>query len=81
MKKDFNQKKIVTYEEQTKLNYTSSILQEHGKIMKTVWNLVSETGEIKLLYNAKEVNIVTDKYAELEILLDEEPLPEEYSGF
>ena len=42
--------------------------------------LISETGTIKLLYNAKEVNIVTKNNAELEIFLDEEPWPSEYSG-
>jgi thiol-disulfide isomerase/thioredoxin len=42
--------------------------------------LISETGSIKLLYNAKEVNIVTENSAELEILLDGKPLPSEYSG-
>jgi len=42
--------------------------------------LVSKTGSIKLLYNAKEVNIVTDNHAELEISLDELPLPTEYAG-
>lgn len=42
--------------------------------------LISETGMIKLLYNAKEVNIVTENYAELEILLDGKPLPSEYFG-
>ena len=42
--------------------------------------LISETGTIKLLYNAKEVNIVTENSAELEIFLDGKPLPSEYSG-
>ena len=42
--------------------------------------LISETAEIKLLYNAKEVNIVTANNAELEIYLDDEPLPMQYSG-
>ena len=42
--------------------------------------LVSDEGTIKLLYNAKEVNIVTENNAELEILLDGKPLPAEYSG-
>lgn len=42
--------------------------------------LVSPTGTIKLLYNAKEVNIVTDGNAELKIYLDGNPLPSEYSG-
>jgi len=42
--------------------------------------LVSETGNIKLLYNAKEVNIVTKNHAKLEIFLDDKPLPVEYAG-
>jgi len=42
--------------------------------------LISNTGSVKLLYNAKEVNIVTDKHAELQIFLDGSPLPIEYSG-
>ncbi len=42
--------------------------------------LISETGSIKLLYNAKEVNIVTENTAELQILLDGEALPSKYSG-
>jgi hypothetical protein len=42
--------------------------------------LASVNGSIKLLYNAKEVNLVTANNAELEIFLDGEPLPSEYSG-
>ena len=42
--------------------------------------LISETGTISLLYNAKEVNIVTENNAELEILLDGKPLPVDYAG-
>ncbi len=42
--------------------------------------LISETGMINLLYNAKEVNIVTENSAELEILLNGRPLPLEYFG-
>ena len=41
--------------------------------------LISETGMIKLLYNAK-VNIVTENSTDLEILLDRKPLPSEYFG-
>jgi len=33
-----------------------------------------------LLYSAKQVNIVTDNVAELEIFLDGEPIPAKYSG-
>ncbi|MGV7226297.1 MAG: redoxin family protein [Nitrosopumilus sp.] len=42
--------------------------------------MTSESGTIKLLYNAKEVNIVTENNAELDIYLDGKPLPQEYSG-
>jgi thiol-disulfide isomerase/thioredoxin len=42
--------------------------------------LVSETGSIVLLYHAKEVNIVTANIADLEIFLDDEPIPASYSG-
>jgi len=33
-----------------------------------------------LRYNAKQVNIVTNNNAELEIFLDGEPIPAKYSG-
>ena len=42
--------------------------------------LVSETGTIKLLYVAKQVNLVTEDTANLEIILDENPLPQEHAG-
>jgi len=42
--------------------------------------LVSNTGTIKLLYQAKELNIVTDNVAILEIFLDGEAIPAEYLG-
>jgi hypothetical protein len=42
--------------------------------------LISETGTIKLPYIAKEVNIVTNNNAQLEIFLDSKPLSKKYSG-
>ncbi|MDH5463352.1 MAG: redoxin domain-containing protein [Nitrosopumilus sp.] len=42
--------------------------------------LASDTGSVKLLYNAKEVNIVVSNNAELEILLDGQSLPPKYYG-
>lgn len=42
--------------------------------------LVSETGSIKIRFNAKEVNIVTANNADLEIFLDGDPLPAKYAG-
>ena len=61
--------------------------QQHYFYVEGTWEnlegsmkLVSETGSIVLLYHAKEVNIVTANYAELEIFLDEKPIPSSYSG-
>ena len=42
--------------------------------------LVSDHGRIKLPYHAKEVNIVTANEAELEIFLDDKPIPSNYAG-
>jgi len=42
--------------------------------------LESDSGSIKVLYHAKEVNIVTANNAELEIFLDGTPLSEQYIG-
>ncbi len=42
--------------------------------------LESDSGVIKLRYNAKEVNIVTEDAAELEIFLDGRPIPQELAG-
>ena len=61
--------------------------QQHYFYVEGTWEnlegsmkLVSETGSIVLLYHAKEVNIVTANYAELEIFLDEKLIPVSYSG-
>ena len=42
--------------------------------------LASETGTIKLKYSAKEVNIVTEDVAELEIFIDGVPISAELAG-
>ena len=42
--------------------------------------LAGDAGRMLLLYHAKEVNIVTDGDAVLEISLDGEPLPDRYAG-
>lgn len=61
--------------------------QQHYFYLDGTWEnlegsmrLVSESGSIVLLYHAKEVNIVTANDAELEILLDDIPIPASYSG-
>ena len=76
----FQPEKTVMYEESDKIElhkfYPIGTWKNHEDSME----LISETGEIKLLYNAKEVNIVTANNAELEIYLDGEPLPAQYAG-
>ena len=42
--------------------------------------LESEKGSVKLLFHAKEVNIVTSNTAEIEVYLDGNPVPEKYAG-
>lgn len=76
----FQPEKIVTYSEPDKIDlhkfYPIGDWKNHGDSME----LVSGNGSIKLLYNAKEVNLVTANNAELEIFLDGKPLPSKYSG-
>ena len=76
----FQPEKIVTYSEPDNIDLHKFYLTGDWKNHEDSMELISETGTIKLMYNAKEVNIVTDREAELEILLDGEPLPAKYSG-
>ena len=76
----FQQGKIVSYSEPENIDLHKFYLTGDWKNYEDSMELISETGTIKLLYNAKEVNIVTKNNAELEIWLDGEPLPSEYSG-
>ncbi len=76
----FQPGKTITYSEPNKIE-----LHKFYPIGKWInyqdsMELVSDSGSIKLQYNAKEVNIVTANNAELEIFLDGFPLTEEYSG-
>lgn len=71
---------IVTYSEPEKINLHNFYPIGQWKNYDDSMQLVSDTGSIKLLYNAKEVNIVTEGDAELEILLDGEPVPTKYLG-
>ncbi|MFB5624750.1 MAG: redoxin family protein, partial [Nitrosopumilus sp.] len=76
----FQPGKIVSYSEPNNINLHKFYPIGDWKNYEDSMELVSDTGSIKLLYNAKEVNIVTENNAELEILLDGKPLPIEYSG-
>ena len=76
----FQPEKIVSYSEPDNIALHKFYLTGDWKNYGDSMELVSETGSIKLLYNAKEVNIVTENDAELEIFLDGEALPAKYSG-
>ncbi|MFQ5476197.1 MAG: redoxin family protein [Nitrosopumilus sp.] len=76
----FQPEKIITYSEPEKIALHKFYPIGNWKNNEESMELVSDTGSIKLLYNAKEVNIVTDNNAELEIFLDGEPLSAKYSG-
>jgi thiol-disulfide isomerase/thioredoxin len=76
----FQPEKTVTYQDTEKIDLHKFYPVGTWKNNEDNMELVSDTGEIKLLYNAKEVNIVTANNAELEVYLDGEPLHEQYSG-
>ena len=76
----FQPGKIVAYSEPNNIDLHKFYLTGDWKNYGDNMELVSDTGSIQLLYNAKEVNIVTDYDAELEIFLDGEPLSAKYSG-
>ncbi len=76
----FNQNKITTYSEPQRIELHKFYPVGEWKNLEDSMELVSSTGHIKLQYHAKEVNIVTANYADLEIFLDEKPLPSKYTG-
>lgn len=76
----FQPGRTVTYLEPERITLHNFYPVGEWKNYDDSMELVSETGTIKLLYNAKEVNIVTDGNAELEILLDGGPVPAKYAG-
>ena len=76
----FQPGKTVTYLESEKVDLHKFYLTGDWKNYEDSMELISDTGVIKLRYNAKQVNIVTDNNAELKIFLDGEPIPTKYSG-
>ncbi len=76
----FQPEKTVTYSEPSKIDLHKFYPIGKWDNNKENMQLVSDTGIIKLQYNAKEVNIVTENNATLKIFLDGEPLPENYTG-
>lgn len=80
-KEGFNPGKIVTYNEPEAIDLHKFYPIGDWKNLSESMILQSETGSIKLLYNAKQVNIVTANNADIQIFLDGKPLPREYAGF
>ncbi len=76
----FQPGKTVTYSESDKTDLHKFYLTGDWKNYEDSMELVSDTGTIKLRYNAKQVNIVTDNTAELKIFLDGNSIPAKYSG-
>ena len=76
----FQPGKTISYSEPDNIDLHKFYLTGHWKNYEDSMKLISETGTIKMLYNAKEVNIVTENDAKLEIFLDGEPIPTEYAG-
>jgi len=76
----FQPGKTISYSEPDNIDLHKFYLTGDWKNYEDSMELISETGTIKILYNAKEVNIVTENDAELEIFLDGKPIPTEYAG-
>ena len=76
----FQPGQIVSYSKPDSIDLHKFYLTGDWKNYDDSMELISETGTIKLLYNAKEVNIVTENDAMLEISLDGSPIPTEYTG-
>jgi thiol-disulfide isomerase/thioredoxin len=76
----FNQNKITTYSEPDNLDLHKFYLVGDWINLADSMKLESDSGSIKVLYHAKEVNIVTANSAELKIFLDGIPLDKKYSG-
>ena len=77
---EFQPEKTISYSEPTNIELHKFYPIGYWKNYEDSMKLDSDTGSIKLLYNAKEVNIVTENNAELEIFLDGQILPAKYAG-
>ena len=76
----FNQNQITAYSQPEKLELHKFYPIGEWANQKDSMRLESDTGSIKVLYHAKEVNIVTANDADLEIFLDGIPVEEKYAG-
>ena len=76
----FNPDRVITYEEPSSLDLHKFYLVGNWANLEDNMKLESNSGSIKLLYHAKEVNIVSANSARLEIFLDGKPLSSENAG-
>jgi len=76
----FNQNKITTYGEPDSVQLHKFYPVGDWLNLEDSMRLESDSGSIKVLYTAKQVNIVTANTAELEIFLDGHPLDKKYAG-
>ena len=76
----FQPEKIVTYTEPKKIEANKFYPIGDWKNYSDSMELTESNGNIKMYFEAKEVNIVTNNYAELEIFLDGTPLNEKNFG-
>ena len=76
----FQHEKIVKYYEPNNIELDKFYPIGNWNNQEDSMELTQTNGSIKLSYNAKEVNIVTENYAELEIFLDGIPLTKENQG-
>jgi len=76
----FQPEKIVTYAEPEKIELNKFYPIGDWKNYSDSMELTKNNGSIKMYFEAKEVNIVTKNYAELEIFLDGFPLNEKNVG-
>ena len=76
----FQPGRIVTYVEPTNTELNKFYPIGNWKNQEDSMELTESKGAIKVLFDAKEVNIVTENNAQLEIFLDGIPLTDEFAG-
>ena len=76
----FQPERIVEYAKPNNIELNKFYPIGNWKNHEDSMELMDSTGSIKVSFNAKEVNIVTENKAQLEIFLDGVPLSKKYSG-
>ena len=76
----FQPGRTVTYAEPSNIELNKFYPIGNWKNHEDGMELTTSNGSIKLSFNAKEVNMVTENNAQLEVFLDGKPLTEKYSG-